>query len=315
MGRSVKTAWCMCLLALLAATPARASVYIVTVSGLIGEPDYDQRFTASAVDLGKVFTAAGPALHVTTLTGHEATRAHVTQVLGDVARAAKPDDDFVLVLIGHGTYDGVEYKFNLLGPDMSAAEIAALCDRVPAKRQLVVNTTSASGGAVSVLQRAGRAVIAATKTGTEKNATVFARYWVEALQDPAADVDKNEAVSALEAFQYADRKTAEYYTSQKRLATEHPIFEDTGHGEAVRTPSVENGEGRLLASLVLVRLGDARQKALDPAKVALLAKKEDLERQIDILKYQKAAMAPSDYETQLKNLLVGLARLQVDLDK
>ena len=198
---------------------------------------------------------------------------------------------------------------------MSAADIAALCDRVPATRQLVVNTTSASGGSLSALQRAGRAVIAATKTGTEKNATVFARYWVEALQDPAADVDKNEAVSALEAFQYADRKTAEYYTSQKRLATEHPIFEDTGHGEAVRTPSVENGEGRLLASLVLVRLGDARQKALDPAKVALLAKKEDLERQIDILKYQKAAMAPSDYETQLKNLLVGLARLQVDLDK
>ncbi|PYR68750.1 MAG: hypothetical protein DMF88_08160 [Acidobacteria bacterium] len=311
----MKTASCLCLLALLAATPARASVYVVTVSGLVGEPDYDQRFTASAVDLDKAFKAAGPALHVYTLTGKEATRAHVTQVLGDVARAAKPDDDFVLVLIGHGSYDGVEYKFNLLGPDMSAADIAALCDRVPATRQLVVNTTSASGGSLSALQRAGRAVIAATKTGTEKNATVFARYWVEALQDPAADVDKNEAVSALEAFQYADRKTAEYYTSQKRLATEHPIFEDTGHGEAVRTPSVENGEGRLLASLVLVRLGDARQKALDPAKVALLAKKEDLERQIDILKYQKAAMAPSDYETQLKNLLVGLARLQVDLDK
>ena len=311
----MKTASCLCLLALLAATPARASVYVVTVSGLVGEPDYDQRFTASAVDLDKAFKAAGPALHVYTLTGKEATRAHVTQVLGDVARAAKPDDDFVLVLIGHGSYDGVEYKFNLLGPDMSAADIAALCDRVPATRQLVVNTTSASGGSLSALQRAGRAVIAATKTGTEKNATVFARYWVEALQDPAADVDKNEAVSALEAFQYADRKTAEYYTSQKRLATEHPIFEDTGHGEAVRTPSVDNGEGRLLASLVLVRLGDARQKALDPAKVALLAKKEDLERQIDILKYQKAAMAPSDYETQLKNLLVGLARLQVDLDK
>jgi hypothetical protein len=311
----VKTIWCVGLLALLAATPARASVYVVTVSGLVGEPDYDQRFTASAVDLDKVFKAAGPALRVNTLTGNEATRARVTQVLGEVARSAKPDDDFVLILIGHGSYDGVEYKFNLLGPDMSAAEIAALCDRVPAKRQLVVNTTSASGGSIPALQRAGRAVIVATKTGTEKNATVFARYWVEALQDPAADVDKNEAVSALEAFQYADRKTAEYYTSQKRLATEHPIFDDTGHGEPVRTPSVENGEGRLLASLILIRLGDARQKALDPAKVALLAKKEDLERQIDILKYQKAAMAPAEYETQLKNLLVGLARLQVELDK
>ena len=49
-------------------------------------------------------------------------------------------------------------------------------------------------------------VITATKTGTEKNATVFARYWVEALRDPAADTDKNETISALEAFRYAERK-------------------------------------------------------------------------------------------------------------
>ena len=114
---------------------------------------------------------------------------------------------------------------------MSAAELAALCNRIAAKRQLIVNTTSASGGSMAAFQRPGRAVIAATKSGTEKNATVFARYWVEALQDPAADVDKNESISALEAFQYADRKTAEFYASQKRLATEHAVFEDTGKGE------------------------------------------------------------------------------------
>ena len=112
----------------------------------------------------------------------------------------------MLILIGHGSFDGVEYKFNLVGPDISAEELARLCDRVPAKRQLIVNTTSASGGAVPALERPGRAVVAATKSGTEKNATVFCRYWVEALHDPEADVDKNEAISALEAFQYADAR-------------------------------------------------------------------------------------------------------------
>ena len=40
---------------------------------------------------------------------------------------------------------------------------------------------------MAALERPGRAVIAATKSGTEKNATVFARYWVEALEDPAAE--------------------------------------------------------------------------------------------------------------------------------
>ncbi len=210
-------AWSLLLLAL----PAHASVYAVTVAGLVGEPDYEQRFTSGATDLDKVLKGAGADVHVFTLTGAAATRARLTQVLGQVAKDAKPEDDFVLILIGHGSFDGVEYKFNLVGPDISAAELADLCNRVPARRQLIVNTTSASGGSVAALQRAGRAVIASTKSGTEKNATVFARYWVAALQDPAADVDKSESTSALEAFQYADRKTAEFYTAQKRLATEH----------------------------------------------------------------------------------------------
>ncbi len=74
-------------------------------------------------------------------------------------------------------------------------------------------------------------MITATKSGTEKNATVFARYWAEALRDPAADTDKNDAVSALEAFRYAQRKVTDSSTTQKRLATEHAVLEDTGKGE------------------------------------------------------------------------------------
>jgi hypothetical protein len=300
-------------LALLLAAPARAATYYVTVGGLVGEPDYEQRFTAAARDLDKVLKASGADVHVVTLTGGDATRARLTSALDQVAREAKADDLFVLTLIGHGSYDNVEYKFNLVGPDMSAADLAALCNRVAAKRQLVVNATSASGGSIAAFQRAGRAVITATKSGTEKNATVFVRYWTEALQDPSADVDKNESVSALEAFQYADRKTAEFYASQKRLATEHPVFEDTGKGEAVRASS--GNEGRLLASLALVRFGGSQKAALDPAKRDLLAKKEDLERQIDVLKFQKAAMSETTYQQRLKALLVELARVQATLDK
>ena len=111
------------------------------------------------------------------------------------------------MLIGHGSFDGYEYKINLPGPDLTASELATLLDRIPASRQLVVDMTSASGGAIEFLRKPNRVVITATKSGTEKNATVFARYWVEALNDPAADSDKNDVVSALEAFRFADKKT------------------------------------------------------------------------------------------------------------
>ncbi len=300
---------CICL----AAFTAHASVYYVTVAGLGGEPDYQQRFTAAAMELDKLFRGSGNGAQVCTLTGNQATRANLTQTLTSIARNAKPQDDFVLILIGHGSFDGIDYKFNLVGPDISAAELAGLIDRIPAKRQLIVNTTSASGGSVSALEKPGRAIIAATKTGTEKNATVFARYWVEALEDPTADVDKSDSISAMEAFQYAQRKTAAFYTSQKRLATEHAVFEDSGSNEPVREPSAT--EGRLLSSFAVLRIGASRNQAGDPAKQGLLAKKEALEEQIDSLKYQKAAMDPADYKRQLTAALVQLAQIQQELDK
>jgi hypothetical protein len=299
---------------LLMAAPLRASVYYVTVAGLGGEPDYQQRFTANANELDKVFKASSGA-HVYTLTGNQATRTRLSETMSAIAREAKPEDDLVLTLIGHGSFDGVEYKFNLVGPDISAAELAAMCDKVAARRQLVVNTTSASGGSVTALERPGRAVIAATKSGTEKNATVFARYWVEALEDPTTDVDKSESISALEAFQYAERKTAAFYDSQKRLATEHAVFEDTGHGEAVRVNAAQGHEGALLSSITVLRIGASQAAMNDPAKRELLAKKEELEQKIDALKYQKAAMDPADYKKQLTDALLQLATVQGELEK
>jgi len=297
------------------AQAARADEYFLTIAGLGGEPDYEQRFAGLAADLDRVLRASGAAEHVFTLAGKDAGRTHIIETLRLIAEQALPEDEFTLVLIGHGSFDGVQYRLNLPGPDISATELASLCNHIRSEHQLVVNTTSASGASIGAFARRGRAVIAATKSGTEKNATVFARYWVEALQDPTTDVDKNEAISALEAFQYATAKTAAFYQSQQRLATEHAVFEDTDAGVPVRAASTASGAGRLLSSLTLVRLGATRSAAADPAKSALLARKQQLEQKIDTLKYQRAAMAPQDYKQQLTESLVELAKVQGELEK
>jgi hypothetical protein len=295
------------------AAQARAATYYLVVAGLGGEPDYEQRFTAAANDLDKAFKTQGPAAHVYTLTGSNSTAARLRDDMAAIAREAKPDDDFALILIGHGSFDGVEYKFNLVGPDLSASELATLCDKIPARRQLIVDTSSSSGGAIAALEHPDRGIIAATKSGTEKNATVFARYWVEAMQDPAADTDKSDSVSALEAFNYATKKTAEFYESQKRLATEHAVFNDAGKGEPVRT--VSEGQGQFLSTFTLLHIGESQQAMNDPAKRALFEQKDQLEQKIDMLKYQKAAMDPADYKKQLTEALLKLATVQQELDK
>ncbi|HOK44838.1 MAG TPA: hypothetical protein PLA43_09620 [Bryobacteraceae bacterium] len=279
----------------LAALPASAATYYVTVAGLGGEPEYEQRFAAWAQEIDK-YVKAGAA-RVVTLHGPDATRDRVRAALEAVARDAGPQDAFVLMLIGHGTYDNVEYKFNLPGPDISGGELATLLDRIRA-RQLIVNMTSASGACLELWSKPNRVVITATKSGTEKNATLFARFWVEALREPAADTDKNETVSAAEAFRYAEQKTAKFYESQKRLATEHARM-----------------EGDAASSFIVARFGQASAALNDPAKRQLLERREQLEQKIDELKLQKAAMPSAEYRKQLTALLVELAKTQAELDK
>ncbi|MGA2038680.1 MAG: C13 family peptidase [Bryobacteraceae bacterium] len=301
----------LCALLLACALASPAATYFVTISGLGGEPDYDQRFKMWALDIDSSLKKAGDG-DVTTLIApnREQIRARFQALAG----TAKPDDRLVVMLIGHGTDDGVDYKFNIPGPDLTAADLAALLDRVPAARQCVAIMTSSSGGAITLLRRPNRIVITATKTGTEKNAAIFARYWAEALRDPAADTDKNDAVSALEAFRYAQRKVTESFDSAKRLTTEHSLLEDTGKGDGERNPSPENGEGKLAATFTLVRLGANADAARDPAKRALFAKKEELELAIDQLKYEKAEMDAGNYRKRLTLLLIELAKTQEALD-
>ena len=276
------------------ALSAQGATHCVTVAGLGGEPDYEQRFAAQAQELEKLLK---PVCEVKTFHGPAATKTAVRGAIDGIAKTSKADDLFVLTLIGHGTYDGNEYKFNIPGADFSSSELASILDRVPAK-QLVMNGTSSSGASIHALQKPNRTLVVATKSGTEKNATVFPRYWIEALRDPSSDTDKNETITAMEAFKFAELKTKQFYETNKRIATEHAQIDGP---EATR--------------FTLLRIGATQLAANDPAKRALLQKREELEVQIDSLKLQKAAMPTEEYRKQLQALLLELARTQAELDK
>jgi hypothetical protein len=290
-------------LVLALAAPVLAKTHIVTVAGLGGEPDYEQRFASWAKELDKIFASSADT-QVHTLIAPNSTKAKLQQTLQGIAGSAAQGDSLVVLLIGHGSFDGLEYKFNIPGPDLASVELAAFLDRVPIPKQLVVNMTSASGASVNALQKPGRTVITATRTGTEKNATLYARYFIEALRDAASDTDKNETITALEAFKFAETKTKQFYETQKRIATEHAALDGGDQQGAARAQQ-----------FALLRLGSTQLAAKDPAKRSLLAKREQIELQIDNLKFQKAAMPADTYRKQLSALLLELARIQEELDK
>ena len=232
-------------LLLAAAAGLQAETFYLTIAGLGGEAEYEQRFAGWASDLDKIFKSE-PSSQAITFSG-SATRANIEAKLGDLAKQAKPEDHLVLLLIGHGSFDEADYKFNIPGPDITATELASLLDKNPG---------AAGGRRHDQRQRrrhsntkTKRVLITATKAGTEKNATVFPRYFIEGLRDPAADADKNEVITVLEAFRYAEAKTAKFYEEAKRLSTEHPLLEDTGKGDGVKAPALDNGEG-MVAGMV-----------------------------------------------------------------
>jgi hypothetical protein len=301
-------------LLLLAFGNSQAASYFLTIAGLGGAPEYQAQFKDLAAAMERNLKRNGHDCHVQTLTGADAAKDRIKSQFAQLAQTVQPDDAFALMLIGHGTYDGTEYKFNIPGPDVTASELAELLGTVRAERQLVVDMTSASGAALPALAKKGRIVITATKSGTEKNVTVFARYWLEAMQNSAADTDKNGTVSALEAFRYAENRTAAYFQNAKLLATEHPQIDDTGSKQGVRDPTTASGQGLQAAAFPLIR-PPVETAAVASGKQKLIAKKEQLEAAIDRLKYQKAAMPNDDYKRQLSALLLELAQTQAEIDR
>jgi hypothetical protein len=304
------------LVLLFAALTAQASTYYVTVAGLGGDPEYAAQFERWAGELDHQLKLNGPDAHVTTLSGPAATRQHVGEVMKQLAGQVKAEDSFALFLIGHGSFDGSNYKFNVPGPDITAGELREWLGRVAATRQLVVNMTSCSGASMAVLAGKNRIVVTATKSGNEKNATVFPRYFIDAFHDNAADTDKDGTVSALEAFRYAQTKVNVYFTTEKLIASEHALFSDNGSVTGVRDPGPDNKQGLLAGAFPLLRPpGETAVAAANPAKQKLIQHKDELEARIDRLKYEKDSLPEADYKQQLTALLLDLARTQAEIDK
>ena len=294
-----------------AQAPAGAT-HLLVVSGAGGEPQYREAFhTMGARLAGAAVQRLGmPAANVVFLAEDSArapaqgrsSRAGLERALAAMAARAKAEDRVVVVLVGHGSQQGGAARFNLPGPDITAAEFARLLAPFGARTVAVVNTASASGEWVQALSGKNRVVVTATKSGSEGNATLFPRHFVEAIAGDGADADKDGAVSLLEAYDYARREVARAFEGDNRLLTEHAQLDDDGDGKATAAPT-RTGDGAL-ARRVFLRAGGAGAAGGD---ARLLARRDSLQREIEALRARKARMTEAAYDAELERLLVALA--------
>jgi hypothetical protein len=295
VGPVVSARW-LALAGLLGAPLVHAAQYYVIIAGLGGEPRYEQRFEQQA-DLLKqaAVRTTGSEERVIVLAGAAATREAVRAKMRSLARTVAAGDSVAVFLIGHGSYDGEHYKFNLPGPDIDGAEFAQLLGALPARSQLVVNASSASGAVVDGWKAPGRVLITATKSGAERNATRFAEHWAAALSSDEADANKNGVITAAEAYEYAARKVADSFEAEGTLATEHAQLagEDGTHFEASRL------QARVAATA---------------AQQQLMTEHDRLEAEIESLRQRKDQMASDEYLDALQDLLLQLALVQRQID-
>ena len=295
--------------------PAPEQPTVILVIGAPGEEEFGKVFAHSA-ELWKVACKQGGAKCVTV--GLAPTNAttdlqQLTQALG--SEALESTAELWLVLIGHGTYDGKEAKFNLRGPDFSATELAGWLQ--PFKRPLAVLDCSASSAPfMAHLKGTNRVVITATRSGSEENYARFGNFLAEAVADPAADLDKDGQTSLLEAFLMASRRTTEFYETANRLATEHPLLDDNGDG--LGTPAdwfrgvraikkARDGaslDGFRAHQFHLVR--SAQEQQLPPAQ---RQRRDELEIAINRLRETKAKLPEDEYYQRLEKLMLEIAHL------
>jgi hypothetical protein len=159
-----------------------------------------------------------------------------------------------------------------------------------------------------VLSAPNRVIITATKSAFERNESLFARFFVDALTQDVADTDKDGRISLLEAFRYAIIETKRVYDNDSRLQTEHAQLDDMGAKSGVDTPDGRSGEGVLARRFFLDGAFVARAGANDPQLASLYQDKFALEDQIDALRTKKTSMTSDAYDDALEDLLVRLAR-------
>ena len=291
--------------------------HALIVSGATGGPGYAQQYaawtralTTVLVDRMKLEPARVVALSESSVDAQAATAANVKSVIERLRLQMRRPDLLFVVLIGHGTFDGVDAKFNLVGPDMAAAEWAALLRDFPAT-VVLVNSAAASSPFIARLAGPRRVIVSATDSVAQRFDTVFPDYFIAAFGDESSDIDRNGRTSIWEAFAWAAAAVRRHYQQRGQLPTERPLLDDNGDGIG-REASAQGPDGAV-ASRTYLDVPAAGAPPTDEVLVELLQRRASLTAEVEELQIKKAFMSPDEYQREFERIMIALARTGRDI--
>ena len=298
--------------------------HLVVIVGAAGDDVYQEVFHNWAIELIDAATNKlnlSPA-QITYLGEHpdlashgiaaRSNRENIEQTIARLAIETSPDDQIFFVLIGHGTGAGEQSRFNIPGRDITALEYDGMLNLFATQEIGFVNTASASGDFVNVLSGLNRVIVTATRDGRQNNQTIFPRFFVQAFAQDVADLDKDERISLLEAYNYASREVKRFYEDDGRMLTETSQLEDNGDGEGSYEPLTSKTDGTLARRMFLGSFMNTSDTATTPQADdsnlrALYIEQRELREQIEQLKLIKDTMESELYAKELETLLIALA--------
>ena len=165
------------LILALSTCPALAELNVVIIEGLGGEQRYVEQFDKQITALKHASLSVTSNDRVRVFRTSDADRNSVLEYFEFLSSQSSADDTLSIYLVGHGSYDDHEYKFNLPGPDLTGEDIATTLGNQPEQNILLVNTSSSSGAIAELLQGERRTLVFATRSGSERHATRFGLFF------------------------------------------------------------------------------------------------------------------------------------------
>jgi len=295
---------------------AETSRHLVVICGHPGDAEFQAPITDAANLWSEAATSGGST--TTTILGSDggASLAEVEKTLIGIP----VDTEAWIVLLGHGTYDGVAARFNLRGDDLSDTALAEqLENRIGTT--VVINTTASSAPFLKTLSGENRIIITATKTGNQANLTRFSGFLAASFFDPTADRDQDDQVSLLEAFLSGASGVADYYEAEGRLATEHPLLDDNGDRQGTRFEWFTGLEPNRIPKGESKADGDrAHQFHLVPSALERQltpdqrTRRDAFETQVIALRKSRKDIAADEYYQQLEDLVLQLSEIYLETE-